>query len=252
MVTLDPTASPFVYSGEMIFMGPTPGVCFEFQFGKCSQTSHHDKPNGDMQLHICQPCYQIRQLLVHHTCAGRHPGHHGGERRVGAFGCPDQISPQTQSPTTSCISTPSQEVPAASSFQCSSPSQQLTQFSQQQSRPLFLCKSCGDITDGCTCESYRHTPDALCSCADCSSFVRQYSYNLEKLCRQAGVEVFDLYSTFYDYHSEVSDDDESEEDNYSDNWDLASTISSSTIIGNESFLSSNQNLNYSLYSDYYH
>ena len=246
-------------------MGPTPGACFDFQFGKCNQPNHHETPNGEFLLHICQPCYQIRQLLVHHSCAGRHPGHHGGERRVGAVGCHSQlsqVSPQAQPPTTS-VSTSSHIVQstASPSVQNSIPTQQ-PNSQNQVGAPCAQCKSCGDRTDTCRCETYRHTPDPLCSCSDCSRFVRQYSYNLEKLCKLAGVPEFDLYSTFYDYHSEDADEDEndnSDVNNYTDNWDSVSTISStassiasSTTFWNESFSNSFQNPHQSFYSDFYH
>ena len=228
-------------------MGPTPGVCHEFQFGKCAQSNHHEKPNGEFLLHICQPCYQIRQDLVHHTCAGRHPGHHGGERRVGAVGCPSQVSPEAKHTSINVSTSNNVQTTNSTPVQCSTPAQQPNPHRQvgDQCAP---CKSCGDRMASCRCVFYTHTPDALCTCDDCARFVRQYHFSLETLCRQAGVTEFDLYSTYYDYHGEETDDDSSDDDFYSEHWDSVSTISSATI-GNESFF--NHSLNQSFYSGYY-
>ena len=87
---LDPSAKPYQYRGTMIFMSPVSGVCFDFQYGRCSHGTHHEIQD-ELMLHICQPCFQIRQILVHHTCARRHQDH-VGDRKLGAVAYPYQLS----------------------------------------------------------------------------------------------------------------------------------------------------------------
>ena len=237
----------------MIFMGPTKGVCFQFQFGNCSHSNHHEKSNGELLLHICQPCYQIRQNLVHHTCSGHHPGHSGDEKRLGAIGCPLQVS-QQQSP--GCSSSAPQ--PSSSGPNHPSSHEQNNIGQDESTRTVYVCKSC-QYSGECDCVTYRHTPDALCPCDDCARFVRIYHNNLEKLCRKAEVDEFDLYSTYYDYH--CSDEDSEDNDSTDgDNWDSSSTISYATSYENENYVDTSfqhqntsfQHLNTSFCSDSYY
>ena len=48
-----------------------------FQFNRCKQIGDcHRGPDGELQLHICQPCYQIRGEIVEHrcSCSSNHSG----------------------------------------------------------------------------------------------------------------------------------------------------------------------------------
>ena len=80
-------------------MPPLKGVCSAFQFGQCKHQSHHKTEDGlDMALHICQPCVQLRQNFVDHTCRGGHSNHPAscGLKRFGAIGCPFQTQQYQQ------------------------------------------------------------------------------------------------------------------------------------------------------------
>ena len=258
VISLDPSAPPFKYQGSMIFMGPAKGVCFDFQFGRCSQNTHHEKQDGEMQLHICQPCFEIRQLLVHHTCSGRHPGHghvHGsGDQKLGAMGCPTQIGQLKQEPTPS--------LPPSNNIVNNNNNNNIPELRTTTSTPSpsSFCQCCEHPSSSCSCVRFKHTPDALCSCPDCARFVRIYHNNLEKLCRLAGEPEFDLYSTYYDFHSEDRDDDDGTDSeisssidlngSYGDWWnDSLSTVSESFVSSPAQFQSHN-NLNSSFFSGY--
>ena len=90
---LSPEAIPNYHKRPTIFMGPAPGICHSFQFGTCSLKDHHRNQDGSLQLHVCQPCLQIRGFPVDHHCVGHHNGHVGGKKLVGALGCSHQLSP---------------------------------------------------------------------------------------------------------------------------------------------------------------
>ena len=228
--SLNPSADPYTYSGSMVFMGPITGVCFDFQFGRCQEPSHHEKPDGELQLHLCQACYQIRQLLVHHTCSGKHPGH-GTERRVGAIGCPRQVS-QPSPVSNQVASSPS---PPKQVQQQQFPPQQIPQQIHPHQMQVVTnqrpCYSCDKPLDSCTCVKFSHEPDPMCPCESCARFVRCYQILLDNM-REIGrtEDLDDFHSSHYE-----DDDDNSEsgcECSYStggeecDDWDVASVNSS--------------------------
>ena len=224
-------------------MPPVLGVCFDFQFGKCNHPTHHQKSDGELELHICQPCYQVRQMLVHHSCSGQHPCHGGGagERHVGALGCPAQVShpPPAAAQVSSSLST---------TF--SSPSSQ-TQHAVRNDMLPYYCPTCGKTCASCSCVTYPHKPDALCTCESCRLFVNHYQITLDNLRRQSGQEELDLYSYYYDYHSEDDSDTDSDVDtvvscqdtdwqeyetNF-DRWDDSSSVNSFSSISRQSLSS---------------
>ena len=224
----------------MIFMSPISGVCSDFLYGRCQSPTHHEKPNGELALHICQPCYQIRQMLVHHTCSGSHPGHAAGERRVGAVGCPKQVG---QTPQPSCHTTG-----------CPPPQQQIVESVQSK------CRHCSKDDDECTCVTYVHEPDARCPCSSCARFVRGYQISLDRLGEQKGLEVedwIDLYSYYYDLHEEDEDDScssysqSTHEEEDSSEWETYSIISQGSSQFSMNSLMSPQNY-FSPYSGHFY
>ena len=92
---LNPGASTF-YSktATVVLMEPQPGICFDFQFGKCNKSDHHREDNS-LALHICQLCVIHRQNFVDHSCSGGHTGHPDlcQNKKLGAVACPHQIQP---------------------------------------------------------------------------------------------------------------------------------------------------------------
>ena len=167
----------------MIFMAPITGVCFDFQFGKCDKLTHHEKEDGELQLHLCQPCYQIRQLLVHHSCSGRHPGHSGhghgqiAGRRIGAVGCPAQMNQLPLVQTTT--SPPNNNYTIDTTSSSPSNNNTNTTFSSPSSSQTTgistpSCQCCGVSVVSCFCVKYKHQPDAMCPCDSCTHFVRIY------------------------------------------------------------------------------
>ena len=54
-------------------MSPLKGICSDFQLGSCKNSDHHRTEDGEMRLHVCQPCFQSRDMFVDHCCDGINP-----------------------------------------------------------------------------------------------------------------------------------------------------------------------------------
>ena len=132
------TATSFTSSGNTLVIGPVSSICFNFQQGTCHHSSHHEKEDGEQQLHICQPCFQLRQILVHHS---------SGNRRIGAISCPHLISSSSQTSVQAHQSSP------VDVSQGNSPN--------QPNQTLIKCSSCQNLQHSCSCIRYSHHPDAL-------------------------------------------------------------------------------------------
>ena len=187
-------ASNFYPSGSMMIIGPVKSICFGFQQGTCNHGSHHEKDDGEHQLHVCQPCFQMRGTLVHHMSSSN--------KRIGAIACPFVTN---ASPTISSAEN-GQSSPSASPPLL----QQQGSIAKNQER----CGLCDALHSICKCIKFKHHPEALCPCPDCAKFVRYYNFGLADLCRKSNIPDFDLYSKYYDFH-EDNYEQEYEQDTYS-------------------------------------
>ena len=212
--------------------------------------------DGEFQLHICQPCYQIRQNLVHHSCAGRHPGHGHGQssgQHVGAVGCPLQLS---QLPPVQTTTSPSNNNISNNSNKSSSPSTSQTMLLPPTNVSTPSCQCCGVSVVSCVCVKYKHEPDPMCTCDACARFVRVYHIKLDTLCRAAGIEELDLYSAYYDYHCDDDSDTTSEVTTVYNYQDTDSSYRWDETCSNTSFVFSERgsfkDLNSTFQSDFYY
>ena len=87
MAPLDVTVNGSSHNGPVVIMGPINSVCFMFEFDKCSQNGSHHGKDGALQLYICQACYEMRGILVEHSCRGSHGACSNWE--TGAIACPE-------------------------------------------------------------------------------------------------------------------------------------------------------------------
>ena len=75
-------------NGPVVIIGPINSVCFLFQFDKCNKDGSHHTEDGSLRLHICQACYEMKGVLVEHTCHSS-PGSHQATKVTGAIAFPD-------------------------------------------------------------------------------------------------------------------------------------------------------------------
>ena len=111
--------------------------------------THHEKDDGEQQLHKCQPCFQIRHLLVHHSF---------GNRRIGAISCPhlmnscDQASP----PVLQSASIPSRHT--------SSSSHLLQSRTRPGPEPCAACFSANNAAVPVCAAQLQSGPASSCGC----------------------------------------------------------------------------------------
>jgi len=209
--SLNPSAPTYTYSGSMIFMGPSDGVCFNFQFGKCHQPSHHSTESGDLFLHICQACFQVRHHLVTHSCKGGHNGH--SSTLVGAIGCPNGMSqappppyqPQVPVPPTGhnqTIPDPHPSNQRKPDFACDC--LVCAQYFKDLDHEISLLNTVGDLNIFGEYCCYHNL------CVACYSNRRDTGDNVCSSCAaKPGVKKYDNYDDYEEYGYTTSDEDNS-------------------------------------------
>ena len=154
-------------SSSMVYMEPIGGICYAFQFGKCSEKDHH-RGEACLALHICQPCFLFRQNLVDHSCAGGHPNHPQicQQQKFGAIACPS-TSLTNRNPPCIAITLPT--------------------VSQNQEQ---LCKRCKDFES-----HFNHLPAFECNCNMCTKFF----WGLQTELNDNGINI-NINSRYEDFH----------------------------------------------------
>ena len=175
--TLNPSARCYSYTGPTVFMGPAPNICFLFQFSECKHQETHRNEIGELQLHICQPCLQLRNTVVEHSSMSSN-----GKKYVGAISCPYSVS------TSSLTST---NLPENVSQPFIQP---VTILPPVQPSAEIICKMCNHSK--CTCEKYPHPPSIKCICNACDYFMS----NLQDEIDDCPWMTFDLYDVYLNIH----------------------------------------------------
>ena len=136
-------------TAPMVYMEPVNGVCFSFQFGKCTERDHH-QGESSLALHVCQPCFLLRQNLVDHSCPGGHASHPQlcQQKKLGAVACPFSVDSST--------ALINKNIPGVTST--------FSNLSQTQSQDN-LCKRCEKYKD-----HFNHLPAFECDCDMCRKF----------------------------------------------------------------------------------
>ena len=168
-------------STPLVLMEPILGVCFAFQFGKCNESDHH-RGEDSLALHICQPCLQLRQNLVDHSCSGGHPNHSMScnRKKLGALACPFHLE------------TASLLADSNKNFKTTTPS---------SSTENSLCRNCSQFED-----HFRHLPAFECNCNMCTKFF----WGLQTELKDNGINI-DINSEYEAFHYSKSYPDEDHE-----------------------------------------
>ena len=185
---LNPEAQSFMYRGPQVFMAPVKNICFMFQFNQCKQIGDcHRGPDGELQLHICQPCYQIRGEIVEHRCSSNHPGScDSSHKPYGAIACPFSLTPSSSpQQVSSCQQSP---VPLHV------PHQQKQQ--QQSQQGLQICQRCQ--SRNCKCVYYKHKPTIKCDCIDCHNFLIDLQVEFDDCPSLDNCQFFDKYRSIHE------------------------------------------------------
>ena len=153
-------------------MGPAPNICFLFQFGECKHEDSHRNEIGELQLHVCQPCVQLRNILVEHPPQLQHQR----KKFYGAIACPHGVSGGSQS-------LGANEAPVVIN-----PPVTITTEVPPTCRMCNLSK--------CTCEKYRHPPSIKCYCNQCDYFFS----NLQDEIKDCPSMNFDHYEDYKNIH----------------------------------------------------
>ena len=152
--------------------------------------------SGTFQFHVCQSCYQSKNLLVEHQCRKSHPGQYpDGNKAYGAIACPYSITPFNNSHNSNVQPSPPQMPNDFSQERNTQPLASACVSSSLFNSSSQNCSHCKNVN--CKCVTYYHKPSFLCDCHQCHDFFQELQIEIND-CVIGNLDVHGEYVYIHD------------------------------------------------------